>query len=351
MLKSLGQRLGRKVNVFGPEKSDTELRYGDLRSVPGEFLDYAEDQATVMTGFTYDGDPEPADYLKQVAGAALAAEYLDEQGVEVDLKYLVADEQSDAPEEALDRRLEVLENFNQSYLGGEAEIVLQSEISDGETYQKVLEETGERVIEDPEFAETARTAMPPGMRPDQDSHPGELRAGTRYTREEAATVAEMGADFKVGPPPEEHFDTLMRTDEYRELTGGSVVSLLTSPTLPAGKSYSHGSVEPLPEDGEQSYRSLKKQGGVTPYRNSFSRVELGDSREDIEAKLRSAPLDQQADMSAVAEFLEDRNPSGEQELAGQLDSHFDRLEPERGTEDEGKEEKAATSIFSHGEPR
>lgn len=328
------------------EKPESELskRYGALEQIPSDGLDYDRDHATIVTGFTHDGDSEPADYLKQVIAASNTAEYLEGQGVQTEIKYILADKQSlegkysDVDHQDLDRRKEVLENFISLYEESRVEVVYQSGLSENESYFQILEEAKNEAVRNRRFAESVRDAIPPKIRDkcglNGDITPEKVKEVGEYALEESTTVALSGADIKIGPPMEKLFDGLTRNEVFRDISGqqDELISLITSPTLPAAQDFSNGNGSSL---GSETYQDLKQNEGVAPYKNSHIRVELRDDLENIERKLELAPLEQEIDMSLIAEELEKRNPTNEESLPEQLHKHFDRL-CSKSSSNEGK---------------
>lgn len=348
-----------RVDAFGNLKSEVpviseselERRYGALEETPENTVDNYADPVSVMTGFSVDTGKEPADLLYQGLMAARTSENLEENGLEADLTYVVADDQSYVSEPKLDQRISVLESFVRQY-DIDADVVLQSDLD----YDGAVEEAKEEIESNEDFAEAVRTSVPPDKRLDEDAHPMKVSNNSDYQLKQAATVASIDPDLKVGPPDEKYFDTLVRNNTFRELAGiqdsEQLTSLIQSPTLPACKSFSHGTGEALPSDGPNSYENLKNNGGVPPYKDTHTRIELGDDAESIRSKLEAAPLEQEIDMSLVVEGLEARNPTGQSDLPNKLEAHLERMNSEdnSGSNDHGDDgmPPSSNSIYDYG---
>ncbi|MDY6774412.1 MAG: hypothetical protein SVS85_04390, partial [Candidatus Nanohaloarchaea archaeon] len=285
-------------------------------------LEHREDPVTVMTGMTFDSQGSlPADLLKQVAAAAGTAEYLRGEGREAEVEVLVGDSfvamgrnpgdsypRSEIPAEVerrADDLVEVLKNLGDEYIDDVPYTVRRtSEVSEDGEYRRIVREGERAAAENPELRGLLAS---PGKRNGR-----EPEEAVPYTLHELACIASTGTDLKTGPRSESDYDSIARSTEFRDavgLEGEGLVSAYVTPTLPTLQSVRPGDVD-----------DIREEGGLVPYHGRYARIEMDDEQGEVEERLEhhGAPLRLERDLSALAEFLEDRSPSGGEDLVEQL---------------------------------
>ncbi|MFB6143964.1 MAG: hypothetical protein ABEJ98_01510 [Candidatus Nanohaloarchaea archaeon] len=296
--------------------------------------DYDRDEATVMTGMTFDEYGEPFDYMKQVLTSFDIAETLEGRGVDSEVKLLVADNfvEMNQGEDGLsteevgqyaDQRAAYLEAIADVYSGDyPVSVEMTSELKDDEFRQDV-EALGERVEEDENFAELLLGAVPDeAVDPDATD-----RENTAYTREEIVTIMATDTDIKVGPKREKKYDLPAQLDDVRQLRDvDPLTGVYVTNSYPVDMESAQDQLD------EEDWHAVQ-EFGVTPYKAGSKgldpedhRVLLTDDREDIARKVDEAPGQLRYDLEAFKRMTRDPEEPPEAHLATALDHEFREIQ-------------------------
>lgn len=291
---------------------------------------YDRDEATVMTGMTFDEYGEPFDYMKQVLTSFDIAETLEGRGVDADVKLLVADNfvEMNQGEDGLsdeevgryaDQRAAYLEAVADVYSGDyPVDVQMTSELKD-EEFRHDVEALGERVEQDQNFAELLMGAVPDEA-VDPEATP---RENTGYTREEIVTIMATDTDIKVGPKREKKYDLPTQLDDVRQLRDVEpLTGVYVTNTYPVA-------MEEAQEQLDESDWHEVQEFGVTPYKAGSKgldpqqhRILLTDEKEEIREKLSNTPGELRFDLEAFKRAARDPEESPQADTASALDDEF-----------------------------
>lgn len=259
-----------------------------------------ESQVTVMTGQTPKPLEIPFGSLKQLVTTYQTADYLEEQGYDANVLFVNAD--SFVPEQRRnpDAFKQMTEGFSENY--GSLEHVKTSELN----CEREREEVIDRL---------------------QESFPTEAAYTNDYSLDEVATIAainqnEEGALVKIGPPQERPYDGIF-SDAFPE---SSFAGVYLTPTVPLERGMNQEQLE-----------DMEQEGGVIPYHNYGSRIQLSDGEEEIQEKRKDATERTERDIESVKAFLDQKE--GEKPLG----QHFDNL-----MQRDRVSRPVARSMFEHG---
>lgn len=301
--------------------------------------EYDRDEATVMTGLTYDEHGEPFDYMKQVLTTFDIAETLEGRGVDAEVELLVADnfvsgnfvEVDQEPEMPMDqvekygdKRAAYLEAIADVYSGDYPVTVERTSELKDDDFRDTVRALGDRVEEDENFAELLLGAVPDeAERPDATD-----RENTAYTREEIATIMATDTDIKVGPKREKKYDLPTQLDDVRQLTDfDPLTGVYVTNSYPVAMD---GAKEQLDEDDWGAVQEF----GVTPYKAGSKdldpedhRILLTDDRGEIARKVDEAPGELRYDLEAFKRWARDPEEQPPQaDLPTALDHEFRDLQ-------------------------
>lgn len=162
-------------------------------------------EVNIMMGQTFD-DGQPVDLVKYALFMMNLGDTLRSGGINITTNWLIADhfitdingdEEAEKVSEQVRKRIAYLERINSVY-GGDIGTILSSELSKKDIYQQnlsVLLAEGEK---NELFRQRALSAVPKDRRNNPNAY--------KYPFEEIATIQSMGADIKVGPVYERHYD-------------------------------------------------------------------------------------------------------------------------------------------------
>lgn len=309
---------------------------------------YERDEATVMTGMTYDDQGEPFDYIKQVMTAFDIAKTLEDQGVDAEVELLVADHfvsgnfiEFDQEPEMPPEKVEHYGNKRASYLEAIANIYSNdipvsvektSELRD-DNFEETVRALGDRVEKDENFAELLMGAVPDeAERPDATD-----RENTAYTREEIATIMATDTDIKVGPKREKKYDLPTQLDDVRQLRDfDPLTGVYVTNTYPVAMD------EAKTHLSEEDWNEIQKFG-ITPYKAESKglnpedyRIMLTDGQEKLRHKLEKTPGELRFDLEAFKRMTRDPEQPPQADLASALEDEFTLIQEELSPTDNVK---------------
>lgn len=295
----------------------------------GEIQKYDRDSAIILTGMTFDPEyaVEPVDYFKQVFGSFQIAEELSSRGYDPEVNLLVADNfvkmnqgEKGLSDGEVDKYAEIrydtlealAELFSEDY---EVNLEFTSDIRD-EEHMRIVEELGEEVEKNEEFAEMFLEPVPEDKIEEEDK-----QTLTRYTREQLATMMNPETDIKVGPKREKLYDTLTHSDVVRKIGDieNYTIGAYVSNTLPTNLS-------------EDELDPLREKGGLTPYKAGSkglnpeeNRILLSDHQTLLEEKVENAPGELLFDLQAINSFMNEKRGVLNPHLPNSLASNFEEI--------------------------
>lgn len=291
---------------------------------------YDRDEATIMTGMTFDEYGEPFDYAKQVMTAFDIADTLEGRGVDAEVELLVADNfvemnqgedglTSEEVTEYADKRATYLEALSDVYAGDyPVNVEMTSDLKD-EEFRADVEALGDRVEEDENFAELLMGAVPDdAVDPDASA-----RDNTRYTREELVTIMATDTDIKVGPKREKKYDLPAQLDDVRQLRDvDPLTGVYVNNSYPVAMEDAQGQLD------EDDWAEVQ-EFGVTPYKAGSKgldpeqhRILLTDDRDEIARKVDEAPGELVYDLEAFKRMTRGPEEPPQADLASALDDEF-----------------------------
>ena len=159
----------------------------------------------MMMGQTFD-EGQPVDIMKYAFFIMNLSDILDEGGIQVSAKWLIADhfitdinleEKVTKVQEQVKNRVYYLQQINRIYQGNIG-FVFSSELSQHDEYKHNLAILMKEADANKDFREKVLEAIPE----DRRSNPNAFR----YPFEELATIQTMNTDIKIGPPYERFYD-------------------------------------------------------------------------------------------------------------------------------------------------
>ncbi|MDD5417993.1 MAG: hypothetical protein PHW96_03885 [Candidatus Nanoarchaeia archaeon] len=208
---------------------------------------------TITTGQSFDEFGEPLDYLKQVLYMVKIKKKLDKLGENATLNFLVADHfqvinntyNYETSKNLGKKRADFINKILKAF-GSGGFVVLSSELKQKMIYSDLLNKLKEEYNKNSSFREKIIGCVPEDKINVKNSY--------LYPLEELVCIIVSGADIKVGPPYEIHYDAILRELAEENPEFKKIVGIYTTESFPLNC----------------SKNSLSKVGkfGITPYKGN-----------------------------------------------------------------------------------